>query len=59
MIMKINKKAQNITIAIIASIALIGFILGTFLDQKITGKIGDFDDFIGIFSPELVIFHRF
>jgi len=46
--MKINRKIQNIGLAIIAGIALIGLIIGTFLDQKITAKMGDYNNMFGI-----------
>jgi len=46
--MKLNKKLQNIGFAIIAGIALICFIVGWALDQKIAGKVGDFDNLFGI-----------
>jgi len=46
--MKINRKIQNIGLAIIAGIALIGFIIGCFLDEQLTNKIGDFDSLYGI-----------
>ena len=57
--MKINRKVQNITFAVVGGIALIGFIIGTFLDQKITGKMGDYNNLFGIlftaFGPILTL----
>ena len=51
--MKINKKIQNIALIIISGIALIGLIIGSFLDRKITGKMGDFDNIFGILFTAL------
>lgn len=51
--MKINKKLQNISLIIISALALCGFVVGSFLDQKITGKIGDFDNLFGILFTAL------
>jgi membrane-associated phospholipid phosphatase len=51
--MKINRKLQNISLIIVSGIALIGFIIGSFLDQKITGKMGDFDNLFGILFTAL------
>ena len=51
--MKINKKLQNISFIVIAGLALIGFIVGSFLDQKITGKMGDFNNLFGILFTAL------
>ena len=49
----------NIALIIIAGIALIGFIIGTFLDTKITGKMGNSDNLFGIiftaFGPVLTL----
>lgn len=57
--MKLNKRLQNIALIIIAGIALIGFIIGTFLDTKITGKMGNSDNLFGIiftaFGPVLTL----
>lgn len=51
--MKINRKLQNYLFLIIGGIALIGFVVGAFLDQKITGKMGDFDNLFGILFTAL------
>lgn len=51
--MKINRKVQNIAFAVIAGIAFIGFIIGTFLDQEITGKMGDNNNLFGILLTAL------
>ena len=57
--MKINKKVQNIALAVVGGLALIGFIVGSFLDTKITGKMGDNGNLFGIlftgFGPVLVL----
>ena len=57
--MKINRKIQNISLIIIAGIALIGLIVGTFLDRQITTKMGDSNNIFGIiftaFGPVLVL----
>ena len=57
--MKLNKRLQNISLIIISGIALIGFIIGTFLDTKITGKMGNSDNLFGIiftaFGPVLTL----
>lgn len=57
--MKINRKIQNFGLIIAASLALIGFIVGCFLDQKITGKMGDSHNLFGIlltaFGPVLTL----
>ena len=57
--MKLNKRLQNIALIIIGGIALIGFIIGTFLDTKITGKMGNSDNLFGIiftaFGPILTL----
>lgn len=57
--MKINRKVQNISLAIVGGLALIGFIVGSFLDQKITGKMGDNGNLFGIlftaFGPIIVL----
>ena len=57
--MKINRKTQNYGLIIIAGIALIGFILGSFLDRQLTAKIGDSDNLFGIiftaFGPVLTL----
>lgn len=57
--MKLNKRLQNIALIIIAGIALIGFIIGTFLDTKITGKMGNSDNLFAIiftaFGPVLTL----
>ena len=42
--MKINRKIQNIALISISGLALIGLIIGSFLDQKITGKMGNYDN---------------
>ena len=58
--MKLNRKIQNIGLIVIAGISLIGFIVGTFLDQQITAKIGNYDNIVGIlftgFGPVLTLF---
>ena len=46
--MKINRKIQYIGLAIIGGLALIGLIIGTFLDQQITAKIGNYNNMFGI-----------
>ena len=57
--MKINRKIQNYGLAIIGGIALIGFIIGSFLDRQITAKIGDSNNLFGIiftaFGPVLTL----
>lgn len=57
--MKLNRKIQNIGFIVIGSIALIGFIIGSFLDQKITGKMGDYNNLMGIiftaFGPVITL----
>ena len=57
--MKINRKIQNYGLIIIVGIALIGFILGSFLDRQLTAKIGDSDNLFGIiftaFAPVLTL----
>ena len=45
--MKINKKLQTYALIIIAELAIIGMFYGTFLDQEITGKMGDFSNIFG------------
>lgn len=51
--MKINKKIQNLSLVIVGGISLIGLIVGTFLDQKITGKMGDNSNLFGILLTAL------
>lgn len=51
--MKINRKIQNIGLAAFAGLAVIGLIIGSFLDQKITEKIGDFSSPFGIIFTAL------
>ena len=51
--MKINRRLQNISLIIVSGLALIGFIIGSFLDQKITEKMGDFDNLFGILFTAL------
>ena len=46
--MQQHRKVINIGLAIIGGIALIGFILGTFLDQQITAALGNYDSIFGI-----------
>lgn len=57
--MKINKKIQNISIIIISTVALIGLIIGSFLDKQITAKMGDNNNLFGIiltaFAPVLTL----
>ena len=57
--MKINRKIQNIALISISGLALIGLIIGSFLDQKITGKMGNYDNLFGIiftaFGPVLTL----
>lgn len=57
--MKINRKIQNIGIIAISSIALIGLIIGSFLDRQITTKMGDANNLFGIiftaFGPVLTL----
>ena len=57
--MKINKKIQNISLIIIAGIALIGLIIGSFLDRQITTRMGNQDNLFGIiftaFGPVLTL----
>lgn len=51
--MKIDRKIQNISFIIIGFCALIGLICGSFLDQKITEKMGDFNNLFGILFTAL------
>ena len=51
--MKIDRKIQNISFISIGALALIGLILGTIFDQKITGKMGDFNNLFGILFTAL------
>ena len=51
--MKINRKVQNISLAVVGGLALIGFIVGSFLDVKITGKMGDNNNLFGILFTAL------
>lgn len=57
--MKLNRKIQNIGFIVIGSLALIGFVIGSFLDQKITGKMGDYNNLMGIiftaFGPVITL----
>ena len=46
--MEQNKKILNIGLSIIGGIALIGFIIGSFLDQKIATSLGNYDSVFGI-----------
>ena len=46
--MKINRKIQNIGLIAVAGLSLIGLIIGTFLDQQITAKMGDANNMFGI-----------
>jgi len=46
--MKINRRIQNYGLIIVAGIALIGFIIGCFLEQKLTENVGNFDSLFGI-----------
>ena len=43
-----QRKILNIGLGIISGIALLGFIIGTFLDQQITGAMGDYSSAFGI-----------
>ena len=51
--MKINRKIQNIGIIAISSIALIGLIIGSFLDRQITTKMGNSNNLFGIIFTAL------
>ena len=51
--MKINRKIQYIGLAIIGGLALIGLIIGTFLDQQVTAKVGDVNNMFGIMFTAL------
>lgn len=51
--MKINRKVQNIFLAVVGGLTLIGLIVGSFLDQKITGKMGDNANLFGILFTAL------
>ena len=51
--MKINRKIQYIGLAIVGGLALIGLIIGTFLDQQITAKMGDTNNMFGIMFTAL------
>ena len=57
--MKNSRKIQNIGLISVAGLALIGLIIGSFLDQKITGKMGNYDNLFGIiftaFGPVLTL----
>ena len=57
--MKINRKIQNFGLIIIGGLALIGLIIGTFLDRQITAKMGDSNNLFGIiltaFAPVLTL----
>ncbi len=57
--MKINRKIQNFGLIIIGGLALIGLIIGTFLDKQITVKMGDNNNLFGIiltaFAPVLTL----
>ena len=46
--MEQQKKVLNVGLSIICGIALIGFILGSFLDQKIATSLGNYDSVFGI-----------
>lgn len=46
--MEQNRKILNIGLSIIGGIALIGFIIGSFLDQKIATSLGNYDSVFGI-----------
>ena len=46
--MQKQRKVLNVGLSIIGGFALIGFIIGTFLDEKITGSLGNFDSVFGI-----------
>ena len=46
--MEQHRKILNIGLSIIAGIAFIGFIVGTFLDRQITQTVGDMDNIFGI-----------
>ena len=51
--MKISRKIQNYGLAIIGGLSLIGLIIGTFLDQQITAKLGNTDNMFGIMFTAL------
>ena len=57
--MKISRKIQNISLIAISGVALIGFIIGSFLDRQITTRMGDQNNLFGIiltaFGPVLVL----
>ena len=46
--MEQHRKVLNIGLAVIGGLALIGLIIGTFLDQKIATSLGNFDNVYGI-----------
>ena len=51
--MKISRKIQNYALAIIGGLSFIGLIIGTFLDQQITSKMGNYDNMFGILFTAL------
>ena len=51
--MKEQRKVLNIGLIVIGGLALIGFILGSFLDQKIAQSWGNFDSAYGILFTRL------
>ena len=46
--MEKQRKVLNIGLSIIGGLALIGFIIGSFLDQNITGALGNYSSVFGI-----------
>ena len=46
--MEKHRKVLNIGLSIIGGLALIGFIIGSFLDQQITTALGKYDSWFGI-----------
>jgi len=46
--MKEQRKILNIGLAVVGGLALIGFIIGSFLDQQIAGALGKYDSWFGI-----------